>query len=714
MKKVSMMQRALHLFGLSGFAIAQPLFYVLMRQVEFLVARGGAAAEVLLLAVGLVVLPSLVMFGWVWALGFVSTTLSSALHIVFIWGLVFLTALAQLLHATPLTDFLAVLGAGLLSSVATLLYRRTAATRMFVSALSVAPLVFVVMFLTADDVSALLSRSSAESQVGSHERPVVTGTTPIFMLVFDEFPLSSLLDANGEIDARDFPSFASLASRSTWYPRAYTTGSDTTIALYALLTGRYPADVFGSPIYANYPENLFTLLSPYYDMNVVESQTLFYFDADSIGDLNAGTVRALITDLSIVYAHIALPKFMRRNVPGISRVWGNFAGAAGKHLHALPLEVQAQVAEQDALLHGVRSREAVTQLRRFQRQILETSAERSRGVLHFVHAVFPHSPWQYLPTGTSYSLTSEYVENPHRWPTDPWPALDAYRRHLLQVGYADKILGELIETLEQAGLYDDALIVVTADHGENFWPGEKTRDPELGFHPEDIVNVPLFVKRPQQRHAKRDVRSVAGVDVLPTIAEVIGATLPWDVDGCSLLRTDCPIRSTITSYRWLDLSKRLTRSYEFPADIADRDATRLRKRAMLPGGFGDPAFYGSGIYAHLSGHSVEEYTHAKDSAGVLVLDPLIRDRLLKLDETSIPARVVGIFVPRVDDDNTAQFAIATGGIIRSVVPALLGRDGRRVAAMLPEWALRGDSGELSVYRITGDPEQPELRPVTLE
>jgi hypothetical protein len=204
------------------------------------------------------------------------------------------------------------------------------------------------------------------------------------------------------------------------------------------------------------------------------------------------------------------------------------------------------------------------------------------------------------------------------------------------------------------------------------------------------------------------------VDVLPTIAEVIGATLPWDVDGCSLLRTDCPIRSTITSYRWLDLSKRLTSSYQFPADIADRDATRLRKRSVLPGGFGDPAFYGSGIYAHLSGHSVEEYTRAKDSSGVLTLDPLIRDRLLKRGETSIPARIVGVFVPLVEDDSTAQIAIATGGIIRSVVPALLGGDGRRVAAMLPEWALRSDSGELSVYRITGDPEQPELRPVALE
>ena len=47
--------------------------------------------------------------------------------------------------------------------------------------------------------------------------------------------------------------------------------------------------------------------------------------------------------------------------------------------------------------------------------------------------------------------------------------------------------------------------------------------------------MPLLVKLPNQRDGRIDDRAASTVDVLPTIADAIGAELPWSVDGQSLL-----------------------------------------------------------------------------------------------------------------------------------------------------------------------------------
>ena len=54
---------ALHLAGLSALAIAQPLFDLLSRNVEFFAVRGSTRWDVVLFAVGVVVLPPLLLLG---------------------------------------------------------------------------------------------------------------------------------------------------------------------------------------------------------------------------------------------------------------------------------------------------------------------------------------------------------------------------------------------------------------------------------------------------------------------------------------------------------------------------------------------------------------------------------------------------------------------------------------------------------------------------
>ena len=90
------------------------------------------------------------------------------------------------------------------------------------------------------------------------------------MILLDEFPLRSLLDARGRIDRRVYPNFAALADQSTWYRNATGVSGYTPWALPAMLTGNYPAEA-RAPSWAAYPDNLFTLLGRSYEVRAYET-----------------------------------------------------------------------------------------------------------------------------------------------------------------------------------------------------------------------------------------------------------------------------------------------------------------------------------------------------------------------------------------------------------------------------------------------------------
>ena len=114
-------------------------------------------------------------------------------------------------------------------------------------------------------------------------------------------------------------------------------------------------------------------------------------------------------------------------------------------------------------------------------------------------------------------------------------AVDQYwQRHLLQLGYANTVLARIVARLRATGLYDRALLVVTADHGVSFRAGQKRR-PLSPANLEDIAYVPLFVKLPHQTRGRVVRRPSRNTDIVPTIAAALGVRVPWHVDGHSLL-----------------------------------------------------------------------------------------------------------------------------------------------------------------------------------
>lgn len=103
-----------------------------------------------------------------------------------------------------------------------------------------------------------------------------------------------------------------------------------------------------------------------------------------------------------------------------------------------------------------------------------------------------------------------------------------------EIAFNDAQFGRLVEQLRSAGLYEDMLIVVLADHGEEFldhggWAHGKTLFGEQ-------IDIPLIVKFPGNWAAGTRVDALAEqVDVVPTILDVLGLEVPAEVQGNSML-----------------------------------------------------------------------------------------------------------------------------------------------------------------------------------
>jgi arylsulfatase A-like enzyme len=98
--------------------------------------------------------------------------------------------------------------------------------------------------------------------------------------------------------------------------------------------------------------------------------------------------------------------------------------------------------------------------------------------------------------------------------------------------YLDRDLGILFAELRERGLWDKALIIITADHGEEF----DEHGMLLHVQPyTENLSVPLFIKPPHSSTHRRHQEVVNLVDLMPTILELAGAPVPSVIQGQSFL-----------------------------------------------------------------------------------------------------------------------------------------------------------------------------------
>jgi arylsulfatase A-like enzyme len=123
---------------------------------------------------------------------------------------------------------------------------------------------------------------------------------------------------------------------------------------------------------------------------------------------------------------------------------------------------------------------------------------------------------------------------PGSWIDDPPRQGDL--RHIINlydatVHFADRQLGVFLDGLRDQGLLEDTLIVVTSDHGEEFFEHGGLRHSVSVY--DEMLHVPLIVAAPGLPAGRVVSEPVSQVDIFPTLLELLGLPVPEDLDGHS-------------------------------------------------------------------------------------------------------------------------------------------------------------------------------------
>jgi len=110
-----------------------------------------------------------------------------------------------------------------------------------------------------------------------------------------------------------------------------------------------------------------------------------------------------------------------------------------------------------------------------------------------------------------------------------------------EVTYADHYIGQVLSYMARSELLDNTIVVLTADHGESLGErGSSWPNGEYWLHGDDLYNsgvqVPLIIYDPRADRQQRVLRApIQHVDVMPTILELVGAPIPRQAQGRSVV-----------------------------------------------------------------------------------------------------------------------------------------------------------------------------------
>ena len=531
-------QVLLSTIGVAAVAVAQPILDLLGRNPDFFIARAAPTGDVVLLAIVLglgipIALAAIALLGFT-----IGPNVGKVIHYLMIGGLGSLIALNALrLSSVDNRHWVIVVGlAVLFGGVLTWGYHRLRWVRTFLSAIGAAPVAILVFFLVLSPSSEVARGMDQDpSSVALSAR--VGDPAPLVFVVFDEFPIASIIDDRGEIMEDHFPGFAELSDDAMWFRNAVTTHEGTRNAVPSMLTGIAQPSGEKLPHFADYPSSIFTLLASDYEVNATETLTQLCprtvcLDGSRSSKETGERWISLGKDVVIASGHIFLPADLRDGLPPIDQNWGDFGTPSVVRPENWSIRERMREQLED---------DRRTTVNRFLDE-LEDPLEASD--FYFIHLPLPHGPWIHLADGRVYNAVQPGADG-NRWGPNEWLVEQAYQQHLLEVQYVDHIVGAIIHRLQESGSYDSSTLIITSDHGVSVRPTEFRRlihEDTVG----DIAAVPLFIKVPRQSIRGVDDYRAQITDIVPTIAGLLDIDLPWAVDGTDLFGSLRPERSQST------------------------------------------------------------------------------------------------------------------------------------------------------------------------
>jgi len=672
---------ALHLCGLSCAAVAQPIFDLLGRNGAFFVSSRSGPLEVLALTLTLVVGVPAVLILVELAVGLISDSVRRAVHLALVAILMIAIALPIGRHLLPPRDALIVVFSAALGLLGALAYARKAAARQVVSWLAALSVLAPLNFLLHSDATKVLFPTGATAVLGT-----VAASTPVVVVVFDELPLASLLDERLEIDSARYPHFASLAASAYWFRNATSVSDTTTHAVPAILSGVKP-DLRLLATAHDHPNNIFSWLGGTYHVESREPITAMCPTAvcsDPTDRPHAEKLAAIASDVAVLMGHTVMPPGLAaRTLPRIDQAWQSFGDQDG-------------LSDSDVI--AMREQGDST------RDMAITSNPKS---LYVVHFLLPHVPWRYLPGGLVYDLNQEVAGLTfEQWSSDSSAVVEGYQRHLLQLGYVDRVLGDLLGRLQSAGIYDDALVVVAADHGCSFRAGDRRR----ALTPtnwSDVLRVPLLVKLPKQHAGITSDRPVQTIDILPTISTVLHAPLPFPVDGVSMLpEVDGHEVKRTASYG-------TSQAFAVPNDLSGLKEAATRKTSLFGSGSDTRKLFGRGRFWQVIDQPVARLQPAATSdVRAFISEP---ERFTKVapQRGVVPALVSGSVTGSAITSDDAFVAVGVNGIVRAVAQLVRVGQDNTFQTVLPEASFKDGRNALQILILDGTADHPTAMTASL-
>ncbi|MEP7334917.1 MAG: sulfatase-like hydrolase/transferase, partial [Actinomycetota bacterium] len=662
-----------HLAVLSALALAQPVLDILGRNPAFFAVRGSTGTQIVLFAIAITLgLPALLLL-IEFLVAAASPRLADALHLLFVAALAALLALLVLTKTGALAGVVAVATAGALGLLAAAAYRAAPPARTFLTVLAPVPVLLFALFLFNSPVTDLVFQDEPVARAAAP----VTSRTPVVLIVLDEFSTVSLMDRRQRVDPVRFPNFASLAGDSTWYRSATTTYWLSEVAVPSVFTGIEP-DPGRLPVASKYPNSIFTLLGRSYRMRTIETLTRLCPSSicretqDAQTQAVPNTARSFASDVGTVYLHLVVPEPYANRLPAIDDAWGNFG--------------RDEDAEEEV---QQRSAGEIEPCGRNTCRFADLIDNDTRPTLYLTHELLPHVPYVYLPSGRRYAVDARLLRgiDNGRW-LETWPALQAHQRYLLQLGYTDRALGVILRRLRETGVYDRALVIVTADHGVGFRDQRRLPTPT---NLDEIAFVPLFVKLPGQRAARIDDGLARNLDVVPTIARVLGLTLPWRADGRPLLGRRLARDGTVTV-----LKQNGSRVSAQLSTLLARRSRALREQIATFGTGSLDRVYRIGPHRELLGRELSSLTVLPARSTRVEIDG--RTLLDSVDRASgfVPTFLEGRLLPA---GARTDLAVALNGRVAAVTTTFDQHGQTRFSALVPEAALRNGRNAVEVFAV---------------
>ena len=659
---------ALELLALTAFVIARPVFASFGRSPETFLGRGADWTDVVAFAVVLVLAPPLVLLVAEIVVGVaLGERVRRWLHLACLAALLGL-AVYQVIEMQAGWDTTVSTRVSVVAGLAlAALCARVASTATFLRYAAVGAIVFLAQFLAMSPVSAIVfggRHAAADAGAGG----LGDDAPPVVLVVFDGLPTEILLDGDGQIDAGLYPNLGALAGDATWYRNHTTVAQATLSAVPAILSGTMPPAQETAPVASHYPGNIFTLLGDSHEVHGGE----------------------LITGLCPVKVCPEPPGSPLAGLLGDARdLWTSQMARTTGDPMLIPNvfehrneRAEEWIATQDLTPDG-------------------------RPGLYVLHLMSPHPTWEYLPDGSRYTVEADHPRGLFLEDWSDWGTEVARQRHVLQTQDADRMLGELLDRLRAEGVYDDALVAVTADHGYAFAEGASIRWLDRANY-DQIMWTPLLVKAPGQREGAIDDANVTTLDIVPTIAAELGIDdLPWEVDGepASTVERDPEDKSVLTVFQ-AELRPR------GDSDIVHVDGVEGFERVLAADpveGTGPEAVWRRTEYGDLVGRSVDELPVGAPTGEVMTVNDLDTWDDIDMDLPSLE------FVARGDVPPDSAVAITTDGVVAAVVPPGPSAFGLEVVhALLWPGALQEGHNEIGVYAVDGPAAAPVLRPYTVE